>query len=125
VRPIVSWESADDNAPLAAVLNHHGPTRVLSKSLFAGYNEKASYQAKTRHRTSKYLTNIIEADHGALKPVIGPARGFQTMETAAATMKGLEVLRLIGREHCLTCKPYVKDEVRFVNRLFDIFDIAA
>jgi hypothetical protein len=25
----------------------------------------------------------------------------------------------------LTCKPHVKDEVRFVNKLFDIFHIAA
>jgi transposase-like protein len=29
------------------------------------------------HRTSKYLNNIIEADHGALKRVIRPTRGFQ------------------------------------------------
>lgn len=28
------------------------------------------------HRTLKYLNNIIEADHGALKQVIRPARGF-------------------------------------------------
>ncbi len=36
----------------------------------------------TRHRTSKYLNNIIEADHGALKQVIHPTRGFQTMKSA-------------------------------------------
>jgi transposase-like protein len=34
------------------------------------------------HRTSKYLNNIIEADHGALKRVIRPTRGFQRMKTA-------------------------------------------
>jgi IS6 family transposase len=34
-------------------------------------------------------------------------------------------MRMIRRGHCLTCKPHVKDEVRFVNRLFDIFGIAA
>jgi IS6 family transposase len=47
------------------------------------------------------------------------------MKTAAATMKGFEVMRMIRRRHYLTCKPYVKDEVRFVNKLFDIFNIAA
>jgi len=31
------------------------------------------------HRTSKYLNNIVEADHGALKRVIRPTRGFQSM----------------------------------------------
>jgi transposase-like protein len=42
------------------------------------------------HRTSKYLNNILEADHGALKRVIRPRRGFQTMKTAAATLTGFE-----------------------------------
>ncbi len=52
-------------------------------------------------------------------------RGFQTMRTAAATIKGFEVLRMIRRGHCLTCKPRVKDEIRFINKLFDIFAVAA
>jgi transposase, IS6 family len=47
------------------------------------------------------------------------------MKTAAATMKGFEMMRMIRRGHCLTCKPHGKDEVHFVNKLFDIFDIAA
>ena len=47
------------------------------------------------------------------------------MKTAAATMKGFEVMRMIRRGHCLTGNPHVKDEVHFVNKLFDIFDIAA
>jgi transposase-like protein len=38
------------------------------------------------HRTSKYLNNIIEADHGALKRLIHPTRGFQTRSTAAAVI---------------------------------------
>jgi transposase, IS6 family len=49
----------------------------------------------TKHRTCKYLNNIIEADHGALKRAIRPTRGFQTMTTAAATIKGFEVMRMI------------------------------
>ena len=74
----------------------------------------------TRHRTSKYLNNIIEADHGALKRVIRPTRGFQTMKTATATIKGFEIMRMIRRGHCLTCKPGVHNEIRFVNRLFQV-----
>src|SRR5687768_13838602 len=46
------------------------------------------------HRTSKYLNNIIEADHGALKRVIRPTRGFQRMKTAYATIKGFDVMRM-------------------------------
>lgn len=31
---------------------------------------------------------------------------------------------IIRCRHCLTCKPHVKDEVLFVDKLIDIFDIA-
>jgi IS6 family transposase len=74
----------------------------------------------TRYRTSKYLNNIIEADHGALKQVIRPTRGFQTMKTATATIKGFEIMRMIRRGQCLTCRRGVNNEIRFVNKLFDI-----
>ena len=63
---------------------------------------KLSESAK--HRASKYLNNIIEADHGALKQVIRPTRGFQTMKSAAATIKGFEIMRMIRCGQCLTCK---------------------
>lgn len=43
----------------------------------------------TVHRTSKYLNNIIEADHGGIKRVTRPTRGLQTMKTAYATIKAL------------------------------------
>jgi hypothetical protein len=74
----------------------------------------------TKHRTSKYLNNIIEADHGGLKRVIRPTRGFQTMRTASATIKGFEVMRMIRRRHCLLCKPKVAGEIQFINKLFDV-----
>ena len=43
------------------------------------------------------------------------------MGTAAAPIKGFEVMRMIRRGHCLTCKPRVKEEIRFVNKPFDVF----
>ncbi len=72
------------------------------------------------HRTSKYLNNIIEADHGALKQVIRPTRGFQTMKTAYATIKGFEIMRMIRRGHCVLREPGAAGEVRFVNKLFGL-----
>ncbi len=38
------------------------------------------------------------------------------MKTAAATLKGFEVMRMIRRGHCLTCRPRVEDEVRIRKR---------
>jgi IS6 family transposase len=72
------------------------------------------------HRTSKYLNNIIEADHGALKRVIRPARGFQRMKTASATIKGFEILRMIRRGHCVLSHQGVAGEVRLVSQLFGL-----
>ena len=72
------------------------------------------------HRTSKYLNNILEADHGALKRVIRPTRGFQTMKTAAATLKGFETMRMIRRGHCIQRGRQATGEIRLVNQLFGL-----
>lgn len=40
------------------------------------------------------------------------------MKSALATIKGLEIMRMIRRGHCLTCKRGVKNEAHFVNSLF-------
>lgn len=42
------------------------------------------------------------------------------MKTATATIKGFEIMRMIRRGHCLTCKQGVQNEIRFVNRLFQV-----
>jgi transposase-like protein len=72
------------------------------------------------HRTAKYLNNIIEADHGALKRMIRPVRGFQRMKTASATIGGFEVLRMIRRGHCGLSQPGVAGEIRLVSQLFGL-----
>jgi transposase-like protein len=72
------------------------------------------------HRTSKYLNNVIEADHGALKRVIRPTRGFQRMRTAYTTIKGFEVMRMIRRGHCVLPQPNVTGKIRLVNQLFGL-----
>ena len=40
----------------------------------------------TQHRQVRYLNNVVEADHGKLKQLIRPVRGFKTLKTAYATM---------------------------------------
>jgi transposase-like protein len=72
------------------------------------------------HRTSKYLNNILEADHGALKRVIRPTRGFQSMKSAAATLKSFETMRMIRRGHCMMRHAGVIGEVRLVDQLFGL-----
>src|SRR5688500_108565 len=57
------------------------------------------------HRTSKYLNNVIEADHGALKRVIRPTRVSQVMKTVPDTLRGCGVTRMTRRRLCLPPHP--------------------
>ncbi len=42
------------------------------------------------------------------------------MKTAISRIKGFEIMRMIRRGHCLTCKRGVRNEIRFVNQLFQV-----
>ena len=57
------------------------------------------------HRQVKYLNNRLEADHGGLKRLIKPTRGFQSMKTAYATIKGFEVMRMLRKRQCILLEP--------------------
>ena len=50
---------------------------------------RASAPKDTRHRQVKYLNNVIEADHGKLKLLIRPVRGFKTAEDGLRHDQGL------------------------------------
>ena len=43
------------------------------------------------HINKKGKNNRIESDHASLKRIINPGRGFQTLRTAKATLKGIAV----------------------------------
>ena len=72
------------------------------------------------HRSSKYHNNLIEADHGGLKRLITPTRGFKTLASAKATLKGIEFMRMIRRDHVHGKAPGPMGEVRLVNEIFGL-----
>ena len=53
-------------------------------------------------RQSKYLNNIVEQDHRAVKRVTRPMLGFKSFWTAARTIAGIETMHMIkkGQLHC-------------------------
>ncbi len=118
-RTSFSRESTDSHASLATSIHTTDKLRSYPEAI-ERLKRHGQLPRDTRHRTSKYLNNIIEADHGALKQVIKPTRGFQTIKTATATIKGFEIMRMIRRGHCLACKPGVRNEIRFVNQLLQV-----
>jgi IS6 family transposase len=98
--------------------------RSITRRFSAGFStlrrswKSASAGKSVQHRQVKYLSNLLEADHGALKRLINPTRGFKTLPTASATIKGFEVRRMIRKRQCLMQESGAAGEVRFVNRLF-------
>jgi len=77
---------------------------------------------ETLHRQVKYLNNIIEADHGKLKQLIRPVRGFKTLKTAYATIKGFEVMRALrkGQASAFNITRDIRGEARIVERAFGL-----
>ena len=80
----------------------------------------------TLHRQVKYLNNVVEADHGKLKQLIRPVRGFKTLKTAYATIKGFEVMRALrkGQAAAFNLTRDICGEARIVERAFGLGDCA-
>jgi len=71
----------------------------------------------TAHRQIKYLNNVIDTDHGKLKQLIRPVRGFKTLKTAYATIKGFEVMRALrkGQASAFNVTRDIRCEARIVE----------
>jgi transposase-like protein len=76
----------------------------------------------TVHRQVKYLNNVVEADHGKLKQLIPPVRGFKTLKTAYATITGFEVMRALrkGQAAAFNLTQDIRGEARIVERAFGL-----
>jgi IS6 family transposase len=77
---------------------------------------------KTVPRQVKYLNNVVEADHGKLKQLIRPVRGFKTLKTAYATITGFEVMRALrkGQAAVFNLTQDICGEARIVERAFGL-----
>ncbi|MGU3401373.1 DDE-type integrase/transposase/recombinase [Brucellaceae bacterium D45D] len=74
------------------------------------------------HRQVKYLNNVVEADYGNLKQLIKPVRGYKTLKTAYATIKGFEVMRALrkGQAAIFNLTGDIRGDARIVERAFRI-----
>lgn len=78
------------------------------------------------HRQVHYRNNVVEADHGKLKQLIRPVRGFKTLKTAYATIRGFEGMRALrkGQAAMFNLTRDIRGEARIVERAFGIGDSA-
>ena len=63
-------------------------------------------------RPVKYLNNIVEQDHRFIKKVIQPCLGFQSIQTAAKTISGIEAMHILWKGQIVN---------EYQNTLDDIF----
>ena len=68
------------------------------------------------------MNNVVEADHGKLKQLIRRVRGFKTMKTACATIKGFETMRALrkGQAGLFNLTGDICGEARIVEQAFGV-----
>ncbi|GBR55151.1 putative transposase [Neokomagataea thailandica NBRC 106555] len=78
-----------------------------------------------KYRQVKSLNNVIEADHGKLKQLIKPVRGFKSLKTAYATIKGFEVMRALkkGQAELFQFQEGIMGEVRLIERQSGVYTV--
>jgi putative transposase len=63
------------------------------------YNEE--YDTAITIRQVKYLNNVVEQDHRAVKRVTRPMLGFKAFEAARATLAGIELMHMIKKKQLM------------------------
>jgi putative transposase len=61
----------------------------------------AGTEAGIEIRQIKYLNNIVEQDHRAIKRLIRPMLGFKSFRSAAITLAGIELMHMIRKSQLL------------------------
>ena len=53
-------------------------------------------------RQIKYLNNLVEQDHRAIKRIVRPMLGFQSFGSARVTLQGIELMHMIKKGQMIT-----------------------
>jgi transposase-like protein len=87
---------------LRKAIRHHGrPEKITIDQ--SGSNTAAIQRYNRIHRTAivirqcKYLNNLVEQDHRAVKRKVRPMLGFKSFEAAQGTLAGIEVMHAIRK----------------------------
>ncbi|HHX7304976.1 TPA: IS6 family transposase, partial [Legionella anisa] len=83
--------------------------------------QEGSLASDVSHLQIKYRNNRLEADHGKLKRLINPVRGFQSMKTAYATIRGFEIMRMFKKGQFNIWMYGNRTESSFINEQFGIY----
>jgi transposase-like protein len=68
---------------------------------FSRVEQIPDHKAGIEMRQIKYLNNIVEQDHRAIKRQIQPMLGFKSFWSAAVTLAGVELMHMIRKGQLL------------------------
>ena len=84
-----------------AIDQHGAPAKITIDKSGANAAAIESYNAKRdadlEIRQAKYLNNIVEQDHRAIKRQVRPMMGFKSFWSAAVTLAGIELMHMIRK----------------------------
>lgn len=72
-------------------------------------------------RQNKYLNNIVEQDHRAIKRLVKPSMGFGSFNTARRTIRGYEIMNMLRKGQIKGVeKRAVREGVQFMHQIFGV-----
>jgi putative transposase len=87
---------------LTKAIRRHGVPETITidgseanAAAIRGYNE--AHGTAMIIRQVKYLTNVVEQDHRAVKRVTRPMLGFKSFEAAQGTLVGIELMHMLKK----------------------------
>jgi putative transposase len=84
-----------------------------NEAAIKSYNQE--YGTAIAIRQVKYLNNVVEQDHRAIKRVTRPMLGFKSFEAAQCTLTGVELMHMIKKRQLVVEE---RDEGRTAAELF-------
>ena len=107
---------------------HNQEPRVINVDKNAAYpkatdelKQKEELSMQVELRQNKYLNNIVEQDHPAIKRLVKPGMGFGSFNTARRTIKGYEIMNMLRKGQMRKVeKGAVRERVLFINQVFGV-----
>ena len=120
-RPSASWSRCSHGTLPPA-------PRVINTDKHAGYppaihrlKEEGLLPAGCEHRAVKYLNNVIEQDHRAIKRRVKASGHFRAFGSAAATLAGYEAMHVLRKGQVAAAPARnVRAQNRFIEALFGV-----
>jgi len=87
----------------------------------SGNEEEGTLRRRCKHRPVRYLNNVLEQDHRAIKRRVKAKQWFREFQAAHRTIQGYEAMHMIGKGQARWVSGNdVRRQNRFVDRLFGL-----